>query len=214
MSVQIKICGINDEISLKAASRADFIGFVFYQKSPRFVTAIEAQLLSKRCSNNQSKVGLFVNSDINLIEYISDYVGLDYIQLHGTETPDYIKEIKSRVNKRIIKAHLVKTASDIEKSKDFNKCCDMVLFDTKIEKEDIFGGTGKSFDWKLLSDYKSKKKWILAGGLNIENIDKAIAITRSPIVDISSGVESSLGKKSSEKIMEIINHVKKDKNKK
>ena len=214
MSIQIKICGINDEISLKAASRADFIGFVFFQKSPRFVTAIQAQLLAKQCSNNQKKVGLFVNSDINLIEHISDYVGLDYIQLHGTETPDYITEIKSRVNKRIIKAHLVKTASDIEKSKDFNKCCDMVLFDTKIEMENIFGGTGESFDWKLLSNYKSKRKWILAGGLNIKNIDKAIAITKSPIVDISSGVESSLGKKSSEKIIEIINHVKKDKNKK
>ena len=211
MSVQIKICGINDTKSLKAAKSADFVGFVFFQKSPRFVTAIQANQLANQCAMNQKKVGLFVNSDINLIEHISNHVGLDYIQLHGTETPEYIEEIKKRVNKKIIKALLVKNASDIDKSKDFNKCCDMILFDTKSDNENIFGGTGVSFDWKLLKNYKSKKKWILAGGLNIKNINEAIEITKSPVIDISSGVESSLGKKSSKKILEIINHVKEDK---
>ena len=83
MAVKIKICGINDKKSLEAANNADYIGFVFYQKSPRFITALKAKELCQTFQISPKKVGLFVNADINLIEHIVDFVGLDYIQLHG-----------------------------------------------------------------------------------------------------------------------------------
>mgnify|MGYP001161159035 CR=1 FL=1 len=95
--IQIKICGINSNQSAEACNGADFIGFVFYQKSPRFVTAFEAKEISKYLQTNLKKVGLFVNSEINLIKHISEFVNLDIIQLHGTETIKNIQQIKRSI---------------------------------------------------------------------------------------------------------------------
>ena len=210
MGVKIKICGIRDKESIVAAHKADFIGFVFYQKSPRFINAIEAKELSNYAIHSQKRVGLFVNAEVNLIEYITEFVGLDYIQLHGDEKLEEIKEIKKRIDIPIIKSVLVSNVDDIKKSKGVGCFCDMILFDTKNSKNMLPGGSGISFDWNVLENYNSSKNWILAGGLNIDNIKKAIEITKAPIVDVSSGVEKKLGIKCKEKIKEIIGLVKND----
>ena len=213
-NLSVKICGINDPESAKACEDADYVGFVFYQKSERFVTAFEAKEISNFLSNKSKLVGLFVDSDIELIEYITNFVKLDIIQLHGSESLSMIKTIKKKLGKPIIKSIPVKSKRDVQFSKKFEPICEMILFDTKTENFQASGGTGKSFDWKLLNDYSSKKNWMLAGGLNIKNIKKAVEETGAPIVDISSGVELKKGIKCPQKIKQLIEYVKKNKFKK
>ena len=103
--LKVKICGINSKETLLAAKKADFIGFVFYPKSPRFINAQEALELCKYCRSGQHKVGLFVNSDINLISFITEKLSLDYVQLHGNESIEEIKLIKKKIGStKIIKS--------------------------------------------------------------------------------------------------------------
>ena len=104
MKPLVKICGINDSESARACQDADYVGLVFYQKSERFVTAFEAKKISNFISNKSKIVGLFVDSDIELIEHITNFVKLDIIQLHGTESLSMIKNIKQKLDKPIIKA--------------------------------------------------------------------------------------------------------------
>jgi phosphoribosylanthranilate isomerase len=205
--VEIKICGINSYESAKASIGAEYIGFVFYPKSPRFLNAFDAKEIASYLDPTQKKVGLFVNADINVIKHISDFVNLDMIQLHGDETIEDIKIIKKMIKKPIIKALPVNTDKDIKNSKKIEEVCDMILFDSKTNIG-ISGGTGKPFDWNLLKNLKLKKKWLLAGGLNINNIEEALSITNAPVVDVSSGVEIKKGIKCEKKIKNLINYLK------
>merc|ERR1711963_802455 len=116
-NVEIKICGINSFESAKASIGAEYIGFVFYQKSPRFLNAFDAREIATCLNPNQKKVGLFVNADINVIKHISEFVSLDMIQLHGDETINDIKAIKNVIKKPIIKALPVSTFKDVKNSK-------------------------------------------------------------------------------------------------
>ena len=206
-NVEVKICGINSYESAKASVGAEYIGFVFYPKSPRFLNAFDAKEIASYLNPNQKKVGLFVNADINVIKHISDFVNLDMIQLHGDETIDDIKKIKNMIKKPIIKSLPISTDKDIEISKKIEEVCDMILFDTKTSTG-ISGGTGLSFDWNLLKGLKLKKKWMLAGGLNISNVENALSITNAPVIDVSSGVEIDKGVKCETKIKNLINYLK------
>ena len=114
-----------------------------------------------------------------------------------------------RLNKPIIKAISICSEKDVDLSETFKPFCEMILFDTKLQTPEIRGGSGISFNWNLLEKYKSKKKWMLAGGLNIKNLKKAVELTGAPIVDISSGVEVEKGVKCPKKIKELIRYVKK-----
>jgi phosphoribosylanthranilate isomerase len=111
------------------------------------------------------------------------------------------------IKKPIIKALPVSTFKDVKNSKKLEEVCDMLLFDTKTS-EGISGGTGLSFDWSLLKNLKLEKKWMLAGGLNINNVEDALSITNAPVIDISSGVELEKGIKCEKKIKNLINHLK------
>ena len=206
-NVEIKICGINSYESAKASVGAEYIGFVFYPKSPRFLNAFDAKEIASYLNPNQKKVGLFVNADINVIKHISEFVNLDMIQLHGDETINDIKIIKDMMKKPIIKALPVNTYKDIEDCKKIEDVCDMLLFDTKTSTGKS-GGTGLPFDWNLLKNVKLKKKWMLAGGLNINNVEDALSITNAPVIDISSGVEIEKGIKCEKKIKTLISHLK------
>jgi len=206
LTVKVKLCGLKDRSSILAASKADFIGLVFYQKSPRFINAIEAKKLLKYVAPSQKVVGLFVNSDLNSLFHINEYLNLDVIQLHGEEDMSYVEEIK-KLGKPIIKSIPVKSSIDVKNSKKYEKLCDMILFDTK-SNIDVSGGTGSSFDWNLLSKYDSKKDWILAGGLKAENVATALKITKAPIVDVSSGIEKERGVKCEKKIKKFLKFIK------
>ena len=128
------------------------------------------------------------------------------IQLHGDEDIEFIRNLKALTNRKIIKAIPIRTIQDVKISEEFKNFCDMILFDTKTNNQ--FGGTGTSFDWKLLKNFKISKKWMIAGGLNINNIKEALETTKPDIVDISSGVEKERGIKCEEKIKDFIKYVK------
>ena len=206
MKVQIKICGINSKESAIASHGAKYIGFVFCKKSPRFIEPHVVNRIIPYLSKSQKKVGLFVNANINFIKKITFDLGLDIIQLHGDEDVDFIRNLKTLTNIKIIKAIPVKTIEDVKISEEFKNFCDMILFDTKTNNQ--FGGTGTSFDWKLLKNFKISKKWMIAGGLNINNIKEALETTKPDIVDISSGVETERGIKCEKKIRDFIKYVK------
>tara|TARA_B100000123_G_C25475904_1_gene316931 strand:- start:4 stop:594 length:591 start_codon:yes stop_codon:yes gene_type:complete len=183
--------------------KADYIGLVFFENSPRNVSInLSKELLKLR--NKLSKiVALTVNPSNEFLFEIKKSVKPDFIQLHGNETPRRCFDIKKEMNLPIIKGMNVTNKLNLMKlTTDYEDICDMLLLDAPSET--LPGGNGKKFDWNILKDYKSKKKWMLAGGLNIDNIKKAINITNAPAIDISSGLEIKKGVKNRKLIEDFI----------
>ncbi|GAE94383.1 phosphoribosylanthranilate isomerase [Gracilibacillus boraciitolerans JCM 21714] len=200
--VQVKICGLKNKEAIEAAANngADFIGFVF-AKSKRRVTKDEATKLAQYVPDHVKKVGVFVNETSENIQAIAREVGLDYIQLHGDETPEFCKELGLPV----IKAFEVKEASDLDKISAYD--CAYYLLDSPAGK--YRGGSGETFDWSIVKEYDFlSKKILLAGGLRADNIQKAIAEVAPAGVDVSSGVETD-GEKDLEKIQAFLYAAKK-----
>ena len=202
---EIKVCGINDEISMNTVinCKVDYIGLVFYKNSPRNVSInICKNLLNLR--NKTSKiVALTVNPEDDFLYEIKKVVNPDYLQLHGEENPIRCLEIKKKFNIPLIKGINIKNKVDlIHSTKHFEDVCDMLLLDAPSET--LPGGNGKKFDWNILKDFNFKKKWMLAGGLNINNIKMAIDVTKAPAIDISSGLEIKKGIKDPKLIEDFI----------
>ncbi len=193
---EIKVCGINDKKSMNTALKykANYIGFVFYPNSPRNISINQSRELLQLRNKTTKIVALTVNPNDDFLFEIKNEIKPDYIQLHGNENPNRCRYIKKNLNIPIIKGINVKNKLNlVQLTTDFEDICDILLLDAP--SEDLPGGNGKKFDWDILKDFKSKKKWMLAGGLNIENIEKAIEITKAPAIDISSGLEIIKGVK-------------------
>ena len=202
---EIKVCGINDEISMNTAlkCKADYIGLVFYENSPRNISINLSRKLLKLRNKSSKIVALTVNPTDEFLFEIKKNVSPDFIQLHGNENPRRCLYIKNNLNIPIIKGINVKNRLNLVKlTTDFEDICDILLLDAPSES--LPGGNGKKFDWNILKDYKSKKKWMLAGGLNINNIKEAISITQAPAIDISSGLEEKKGVKNHKLIENFI----------
>jgi phosphoribosylanthranilate isomerase len=206
----VKICGISEPKTLQVAieSGARYIGFVFYPPSPRHVSFETAWTLARMIPTGVRSVALFVNPDNALLDHVLSGVQLDMIQLHGSESPGRIAEIKSRYAMPVIKAIGVAEPSDLENLEGFEAAADWLLFDTKPPRGEIPGGTGHSFDWGILAGRSFKKPWMLSGGLQPDNVAKALALLKPDAVDVSSGVESSRGIKDAEKIRAFIQAAK------
>lgn len=203
--VKVKICGItNLEDALASInSGCDALGLVFYKKSPRYIAPRKASSLIKALSGKPVvKIGVFVNSRIETIKRISRLCKLDMLQFHGRESADFCKKFK---NYKIIKAFRVRNSlgsKELSKYKVF-----AFLFDT-FSKEKI-GGTGKKFNWKLIRHIGNlKRPVILSGGLTVKNVKEAINKVHPNWVDVSSGVEASLGKKDHKKVRAFIRAAK------
>ena len=202
---EIKICGINDKLCMDAAieSKADYIGLVFYDKSPRNLTLDEAQQLLKNRNQNSKIVALTVNSDDDFIKDIKQNIKPDYFQFHGNETPLRCKEIKVKFEIPIIKGIGIKNKLDLIKAnQDYENLCDILILDSPSTI--LPGGNGEMFNWNFIKNCEPQKKWMLAGGLNINNIEQAVKISNPPAIDISSGVEISKGIKDPEMIKNFI----------
>lgn len=199
---KIKICGItNTNDALECVKlKVDFIGFIFYKKSKRFINLEQAQTIIKSLNTEINKVGVFVNETTQVINEYVEALGLDYVQLHGEEQPKMIEEIKCKT----IKAFSVGSSSLKEVVLEYDS--EYWLFDSS--DDNLKGGTGKSFDWNLITDIDSKNKIILSGGLNENNIVSAIENRNINFFDICSGVESSPGHKDIQKLKSIVNLVK------
>lgn len=192
--LEIKVCGINDEISMRTATKykADYVGLVFYERSPRNISINKSKKLLKFKGQSTKVVALTVNPTDELINQINKNLKPDYIQLHGNETPSRCKQIKRNFNIPVIKGLGISNKTDLKNlMNDFENSCDILLLDSP--PENLPGGNGKKFDWSILSNFRSKTKWMLAGGINIENINEAIKSVNPPAIDISSGLEINKG---------------------
>lgn len=203
--VAIKICGITEKEALQAAVQngAQFAGFVFYPKSPRNVLPESAAQMIDGAAIKT--VGLFVDPDDHALTRVLQTVRIDMIQLHGNETPSRVAAIKSHFKKPVMKALRIATKDDAATASNY-PMADWLLFDAKVDG--VQGGSGRTFDWTILQNFKSSKPWMLAGGLHAQNVGDALRLLKPDAVDVSSGVESAPGVKDTGKIAEFVNSVR------
>ena len=198
MTTAIKICGVSSVEALDAAiaARADYIGLVFFPPSPRFVDGHAASALAMRAGDRIGRIGLFVDAEDALLDEAIKTGRLDGLQLHGEETPARVAQVKARFGLPVWKAIPVSGAKDVAAAESYREVADLLLFDAKTPKDAALpGGMGLRFDWSLLSGWKGRTAWGLAGGLSPTNVGEAIGQTHPPLVDTSSGVESAPGLK-------------------
>jgi phosphoribosylanthranilate isomerase len=201
MHPKVKICGMTNAETIQTAIKheVDYLGFVFYPKSPRNLTPDQARELTKNIPQNVKRIAVLVNAKDEFIEQIKDY--FDCFQLHGHEDVKRIKELKQKFNKGIIKAIRVTDEASARTFSQFEDEVDMLIFDSPAMEK-----TAK-FDWQILSKLKITKPYLIAGSININNVDEILKYNPTG-VDVSAGVESSVGVKSNEKIIEFLDKVK------
>ena len=200
----IKICGLRDNFAQVAALKPDFVGMIFYQKSPRFVELSQEPKLKDKHSDVK-KVGVFVNADKDyILDKVSTY-NLDYVQLHGNETPEFCAEI--RKFSPVIKAFGISSASDLESAEKYAQYVDYLLFDTKTKS---YGGSGVKFDWQILQNTAINRPFLLSGGILLDDLKeiKALNIKNLVGVDLNSRFEDAPGLKNIEKLQQALKILK------
>lgn len=204
MTSRVKICGLgcSEDVAASVAAGAAYVGLVFFPKSPRHLEVSAARALALEVPDGIAKVALVVNATDAELDHLTDIVPLDMLQLHGGETPERVSEIRSRYGLPVMKAIGVADAPDLAQIDIYSEVADQLLIDAKPPKNaELPGGNGLTFDWSLLSGRKYwTKPWMLAGGLNPDNVAEAIRLTGATQVDVSSGVESAPGVKDAAKI--------------
>jgi len=205
--MEIKICGITnlDDAVNACTYGADALGFIFYKKSPRYVTPETAKHIIERLPCDTAVVGVFVNHDAHTVKEIYTFCGLDLIQLHGDESPEYCSQFSKSI---LIKAFSPRSEEDLNIIKDYP--VKAILMDAR--DSGLYGGTGKKSNWEMAAMLKDRYPLILSGGLNPDNILEAIKTVFPHAVDVNSGVEVLPGKKDPEKvkiIIEMVHAVKK-----
>jgi phosphoribosylanthranilate isomerase len=199
----VKICGIKDLAAMDAAlgARADMTGLVFFSPSPRAVTPDQARALAAAARGRAKVVALSVDADDALLDVIERVANPDFHQLHGSESPARVRDIRARFGKPVIKAIPVATAHDLDALPQYTGAADWILFDAKAPKDASRpGGHGRAFDWRLLEGVIRTTPVLLSGGLDPDNVTEAIRIVAPDGVDVSSGVERSLGEKDASRI--------------
>lgn len=207
MAVRVKICGLTDPAAVAGAAEAGaaYIGFVFFEKSPRNVSIERARDLALNVPVGVAKVALTVDATDESLEEILNLVPIDILQLQGRETPERVSQVKSRFGLPVMKAIGVGEASDLEQISAFETVADMILLDAKAPKgSERPGGNGHTFDWSLIADREWNKPWMLAGGLRPASIADAVHRTGATQIDVSSAVEDSPGVKNVAKIHDFI----------
>ena len=201
---QLKVCGLTkiNQIQELISLNVDFLGFIFYEKSPRFVlNHLSLEEISE--INHQGKVGVFVNETVEKISEISEKAKLNFIQLHGDEDEKFILQLRQILgnNIKIIKVIRIGNQSFDELQKTINQqpsTVNYLLFDTDSK---TFGGTGKTFDWQILNEIEIPIPYFLSGGISLENIHQLSTINQQPLaLDINSKFETEPGSKDLEKI--------------
>lgn len=210
LKVRVKICGITNISDMDASIKygIHYAGLMFFEKSPRFVNLNLARQLSLHAGNKIKKVAVAVNLTNQILDEIVKQVPLDFIQLHGQETPKRVREIRVRYKLPVIKAIGISESADLNLISIFKDVADQLLIDAKSPSSSVLpGGNGFNFDWKLLKDFEFQCPWLLAGGLNSENAAEAIALTGANQLDLSSGVEKAPGLKDDKKISSFMSAI-------
>jgi phosphoribosylanthranilate isomerase len=206
--MKIKICGMKvpSNIAEIAALKPDYMGFIFYEKSPRSVINENIAEFVKQIPETITKTGVFVNESVATILKICEAYDLNSIQLHGNETIQDCMELK-KSNLEIIKAFQLHTDFDFNSLNPYVEHCHHFLFDTASQN---YGGTGAAFDWQILEKYTQQKTFFLSGGIGLDNIEEALKLKHKMLVglDINSQIEEYTGFKSVTKTNTLINKIK------
>ena len=210
--VAVKICGITSPADYDACKKAgaSFVGMVFFDRSPRHLSMQAATDLgahSVQSGPGPARVALTVDMDDDMLAAVVAAAQPDYIQLHGNETPERGAAIRDRFDLPVIRAIRVASAADLKVCSAWNGIADWLLFDAKGDPGGLPGGTGHSFDWSLLANHGGTTRWMLAGGLSLDNVSRAIAVTGASALDVSSGVEDAPGKKDASRIQAFVRQV-------
>lgn len=198
MDIRVKICGLKEpeHVAVAAEAGAAYVGFVFFEKSPRNVSLERARDLAVEVPVGVAKVALTVNADNAFLDKLVETVPLDMLQLHGQESPERVQEVRSRFGLPVMKAIGIADAEDVAKIDAYGAVADQLLVDAKPPKNaELPGGNGLSFDWRLVNRKYWPRPWMLAGGLTADNVAEAIKMTGARQLDLSSGVESAPGVK-------------------
>jgi phosphoribosylanthranilate isomerase len=201
--IRVKICGLKTlaDIAAVTAARAAYGGFVFFPKSPRHLTLVQALPLMLAAPPGLCKVALVVDADDAMLDALTAALPVDMLQLHGHESPARVAEVKARYGLPVMKAVGVAEAGDLAQVMDYALVADQILVDAKPPKGSALpGGNGLAFDWRLVAQRRWLRPWMLAGGLTPDNVAEAVRLTNARQVDVSSGVESAPGVKDVAKI--------------
>ncbi|MDA9005250.1 phosphoribosylanthranilate isomerase [Amylibacter sp.] len=205
--MRVKICGLTTLNTLSAAinSGATYVGFVFFEKSPRHLTIEQAIKMANIVPDGICKTALVVDPSDKDLDDLLDKVPVDMIQLHGHESAERVSEVKDKFGLPVMKAVGISDESDLVNLYEHSRIADQILVDAKPPKNAILpGGNGLSFDWKLLAGRRWSTPWMLAGGLNSSNLLQAAKLTGARQFDVSSGVETSTGVKDIKLISDFI----------
>jgi phosphoribosylanthranilate isomerase len=208
MTIAVKICGLTgaDAIDAAIGAGAAYGGLVFHPRSPRFVALDRARALAERMRGRLKSVALITDMDDAGIAALVTKVAPDFLQLHGNETIQRTADIRARHGVGVIKVLPVAEPSDLAAAADYEKVADMLMFDARPPAgAERPGGHGAAFDWKILSGRSFRKPWFLAGGLDPDNVARAIELSGAEQVDVSSGVESAPGVKDAGRITAFVN---------
>ncbi|RNJ44694.1 N-(5'-phosphoribosyl)anthranilate isomerase [Mesorhizobium erdmanii] len=198
MALDIKICGLKTDQAMAAAlgGGASHVGFIFFAKSPRYVEPAEAGRLREATRGKAVAVAVTVDATDAFLDEIVSAMQPDMLQLHGSEHPERVAELKARYGLPVMKALPLSEAADLDRIRPFIGIADRFLFDAKPPKgSELPGGNGVAFDWRILAGLDAGVDYMLSGGLNAANIGDALRLANPPGIDISSGVESAPGVK-------------------
>ena len=213
MTTEVKICGVNTSEALRAAveAGAEFVGLNFYPPSPRSITPKQAAALAAVAPQQLCKVGLFVDVEDETIAQTLATVPLDMLQLHGSESPARVAQIKARFGLPVMKVLKIAEYADLAMAEAYFRAADRLLFDAKPPKEmtgALPGGNARAFDWQLLAGRTWPLPWMLSGGLDPSNVAEAARISGARAVDVSSGIEDRPGLKNPDKIRAFVTAAK------
>lgn len=205
--IRVKICGLStpEHVDAAIAGGAAYVGFNFFARSPRYVDPERAGTLAARVPPGRAKVGLFVDADDATLDKVLAQVPLDMVQLHGRETPARVAAIRDQFGLPVMKVLGVSDEADLIQLTDYAHVADQLMLDAKPPKGAALpGGNGVPFDWRLIAGRRWQVPWMLAGGLTHRNVAEAIRLTGARQVDVSSGVESAIGRKDTELIRQFL----------
>jgi phosphoribosylanthranilate isomerase len=208
VSVAVKICGLGsaEGVSAAIAGGARYVGFVFYPRSPRNIAPEAAGALARIGPAALKRVGVFVDPADDEVARVLAVVSLDFLQLHGEESPARVAALKERTGRRIIKAIKVASDADLGLAANYFGIADLLLIDAKPPAGlpgALPGGNAQAFDWTILARHplpSGAPPWLLSGGLSVDNVGEAVKISGARAVDVSSGVEDAPGQKNPAKI--------------
>ncbi|MEQ9241874.1 phosphoribosylanthranilate isomerase [Roseovarius indicus] len=209
--IRVKICGLTDPADIPAAivAGASYLGFNFFPKSPRYLDLEAAAFMATSVPVGVGKVGLTVDADDATLDLLTTTVPLDFLQLHGKESPARVSEVKARYGLPVIKVVGISGPEDVTQIDFYGKVADQILVDAKPPKgADRPGGNAVAFDWKLIAGRRWPVPWMLAGGLNPDNVAEAIRLTGARQVDVASGVESAPGVKDADLMRAFIENAR------